>query len=217
VLDLQKIILCAIYIPPNLCSNIKKNITEYLIIEIDHFSTLFKTNNIILCGDLNDYISNDIENNFNLTKVIKCSTTRSGSSIDQFIISDHLSNNYHAPITTAPIGNSYHLTIVIEPLIINCSTEEYVTFFDLRQTNIDSLCEDITTSNITNIFTENNIDNKCSIFYDSIHSCLENIPTTTVRMTKRDKPWITPLIKLIINRRWSAFRENNAVLYNYYK
>ncbi len=50
-----------IYIPPNLSGNCKVNITDYFINYIDHLSTARKVNYILICGDLNDNKSNDVE------------------------------------------------------------------------------------------------------------------------------------------------------------
>ena len=108
-----KLLLCVIYIPPNLSSICKRNITDYLINSIDHFSAALKVNKILICGDLNDYKNNDVELNLSLTN-ITCSTTRSRSSINKFFISDHLLNKYKTPIAGPPIGNSYHNTLIIK-------------------------------------------------------------------------------------------------------
>ena len=38
-----------------------------------------------------------------------------------------------------------------------------------------------------------------------------------VHMTDRDKQWLTPLFKLLINDRWRAYRMKNWALYNHLK
>ena len=66
-------------------------------------------------------------------------------------------------------------------------------------------------------FVIENVDRKLVIFYSMLWSCISLIPQTTVTMTTRDKPWITPAIKNLINLRWQAFRTKNMPLYNHYK
>ena len=53
-----------------------------------------------------------------------------------------------------------------------------------------------------------------SVFHDAI---VNNIPKESVVCTPRDKPWITPFIKSLINKRWQAYRTHNFILYNHYK
>ena len=43
------------------------------------------------------------------------------------------------------------------------------------------------------------------------------IPRTSIAISKKDKPWITPILKHLINLRWQAYRARNFVLYNHYK
>ena len=59
------------------------------------------------------------------------------------------------------------------------------------------------------------IDEKCATLSEQIHQTfLATIPSSTVIMSPRDKPFITPLIKSLINKRWSAYRQRNFPLYN---
>jgi hypothetical protein len=62
------------------------------------------------------------------------------------------------------------------------------------------------------------LDDKCVNF----HCILENlattfIPVTFIKHTPRDKPWISPVVKSLINARWSAFRNGDFTLYSHLK
>ena len=60
------------------------------------------------------------------------------------------------------------------------------------------------------------VDEKCSFFADAILSCfVDTIPAQTVIMTDKDKPYITPLIKHLINTRWRSYRQRNFPLYQH--
>ena len=43
------------------------------------------------------------------------------------------------------------------------------------------------------------------------------IPVIYVPISSKDKPWITPLVKHLIHRRWEAFRRRDFVRYQYLK
>ena len=58
--------------------------------------------------------------------------------------------------------------------------------------------------------------------WNNFEACLQTlllvcIPMQEVYMTDRDKQWITPLIKLLINQRWHAYRTKNWTLYDHLK
>jgi hypothetical protein len=46
---------------------------------------------------------------------------------------------------------------------------------------------------------------------------MSSIPVSYVKFTNKTKPWVTPVLLDLINKRWSAFRSNNFSLYNHYK
>ena len=55
------------------------------------------------------------------------------------------------------------------------------------------------------------------MFYEIIYSALQCIPFTIVRMSGNEKPWFTPKLKLLVNRRYDAFRRRDFVMYNHYR
>ena len=61
------------------------------------------------------------------------------------------------------------------------------------------------------------IDEKVDIFYNIVKVSMKCIPIKRVKISTKDKQWITPVLKLLITKRWNAFRGKNFDLYNYYK
>jgi len=57
----------------------------------------------------------------------------------------------------------------------------------------------------------------CFSLHNTLSSAIETIPKTIVQTSARDKPWITPLCKLLIQKRWAAFRKKDFILYKHYK
>ena len=59
---------------------------------------------------------------------------------------------------------------------------------------------------------------KCEYFQDSIKYCLDqSITTSCVQFTERDKSWMSPVSKDLINKRWAAFRQKDFSKFRHYK
>lgn len=56
-----------------------------------------------------------------------------------------------------------------------------------------------------------------AIFLKTLRACMESIPQKSVRTSNHDKPWITPLVKSLISRRWKAYQNKQFHIYNHLK
>jgi hypothetical protein len=61
------------------------------------------------------------------------------------------------------------------------------------------------------------LDNKCDTFHQLLDFAVSTIPVEYITLGPKDKPWITPLIKSLINKRYEAFRNKRFQLYEHYK
>jgi hypothetical protein len=61
------------------------------------------------------------------------------------------------------------------------------------------------------------IDEKCKLFYEILTNAIKHIPREEIAITHNDKPWITPLIISLINKRYAAYRMKNFVLYKHFQ
>ena len=62
-----------------------------------------------------------------------------------------------------------------------------------------------------------NVNDMCSAFYCHLREAMACIPSTYVTLSKNDKPWITPVLKSLINKRWNAYRNKQWHLFTHYK
>ena len=91
--------------------------------------------------------------------------------------------------------------------------------YDLRSSNVSSFVNLLSEIDWSFLHDEDDsIDVKCNLF----SSCPEiiftdTVPTSNVRVTSKSKPWITPFIVSLINKRWNAFRSGKFDLYNHLK
>ena len=59
------------------------------------------------------------------------------------------------------------------------------------------------------------LDDKVSFLSEITMTCfLCTIPSSSVIVTPKDKPYITPYLKLLINKRWSSYRHGNYAAYS---
>ena len=66
-------------------------------------------------------------------------------------------------------------------------------------------------------FGELSIDRKWDMFYSMVDNALEKIPHTFVEMSRYEKPWMTPKLKLLINSRYEAYRTKDFTVFNHLK
>ena len=148
--------------------------------------------------------------------------TYGSSQLDYILLSESLLPKYTVS-RELPIDNSktYHSSLVAAPKV--CSEDDRITFskrvFDLRASNVSRFLEALRTSDFSLIYDrEVDLNEKCRLFHNLLDSAFDlTIPSAMVKMTANDKPWMTPTLKLLINKRWNAFRTRNFQQYRHFK
>lgn len=208
------------YFPPSPAVCQSDTISSFIISNIDR---LLKDNpnlDIVLCGDLNRFNISTICNNCNLiNSYIGC--TYGNARLDYILISESLSSSYTVN-DCPPFDNSSvpHLSLIAEPtnrVTNNVSVLRPV--FDLRDSNIAAFVDEISHVNWTTMYSsEGTIDQKCDLFHKHLNSAFDKtIPVSFASCTSRDKAWISPFVKTLINQRWAAYRARNFPLFNHLK
>ena len=114
-----------------------------------------------------------------------------------------------------PIGSSDHNSVFVPP--VNYSRKQAVkrySLYDLRESNILAFEKQFLSCDFERFYSDNDVDNKCSIFYEHMYKAMSVIPCTEVILTDNDTPWMSPLIKFLIDQRWKAFRARDWQQYN---
>ena len=113
-----------------------------------------------------------------------------------------------------------HISLLANPLV---SSQKKIKFyrnvFDLRASNIDHFVSVISQIDFDFIYSDLlKLDDKCTLFHEILEYVFRLcIPVSVVICTPRDKPWITPLVKNLINKRWQAYRNRDYQLFNHMK
>ena len=108
-----------------------------------------------------------------------------------------------------PLGRSDHEVLFLQP-DRDISTETTCNFvYDLRQSHLDKLVSTLNNFDWKVLLNDLDTENACNVFYDIFRSSLSATPRNLVNFSGREKPWITSVIKVLINKRWSAYRKKD--------
>jgi hypothetical protein len=214
----RKIFACVAYIPPNLSSSEKNNISLYFEDVLDNELAACPELILIICGDFNDFNSSMFHQYYSLKNYVE-SPTRGKSVLDQIWISPAISNHY-VPCAEVgpPLSTSDHRTVFLPTKCHSASTSQrLVKIKDYRMSNLARFSHALSTSDFSILEHDDSLENKCSLFYQILDKAASIIPVEYVVMNKRDKPWVTPLLKLLINKRWAAYRSKDWPRYTHFK
>ena len=213
----MKLLIIALYIPPNLTSKNYQLINDRLAEGIEQTLEQISDLEVIIAGDLNNHPIKEIQDALNLSQIVTC-PTRGNAVLDKVLIDDSLSDIYSNATVGPSLGNSDHNSIHI-PTTFKAPTMYHMRkVYDLRYSHMENFRCFLRSYPWQNLFlSQTGMEDKCNRFYEVIHEAISLIPYTVVPFTQKDKAWITPLIKSLINKRFDAFRNKDFALYNHYK
>ena len=150
------------------------------------------------------------------------SPTRGTAHLDKFLVSDSFGFKYQIAIDVGPpLSSSDHCSVVVtysSDRQIEDKQIKWVKVQDFRKSHLEEFCNRVSVADFSSLYLSEDVNEMCTIFYRIIEEAVSrSIPCEYVTFTSRDKPWITPVLKSLINRRWKAYRERNMSLYNHYK
>jgi hypothetical protein len=177
-----------------------------------------------LCGDFNRFNVSEICENCNLINGYSGATYGS-SQLDYVILSENLYPNYNVTVSVPfDFSSMPHLSLIATPnnILHPRPSDQFAMtypFFDLRDSNVSNYVKELSDVDWNFLYrSECSFEDKFRHFYSLLFEAFyRNIPVCTVKFSSRDKPWITPLVKHLINCRWKAYRCRNFPLYNHLK
>ena len=132
-------------------------------------------------------------------------------------IADHYNVSDFPPID---ISKCPHIALLATPAL-KSKEKNYIcrTVFDLRESKVQDFVSELRKIEWSFLLGNSlSLDQKAELFHKTLEEIFkECIPHTEIRCTAKDKPWITNVIKDMINKRWDAYRNRNFCLYNHLK
>ena len=165
----------------------------------------------MIAGDFNTFDTSIFSVNFSLQNSV-VTPTRNQSVLDQIWVNSDLCDVYTDAQVGPPLGTSDHNTVIMKGKR-SIPSSRIVKVWDFRSSNLEKFCYQLSLSDFSGIFSADNVNDMCAIFYEKLHVAVATIPFSLVTLSSNDKPWITPLLKLLINRRWNAYRDKEWQLF----
>jgi len=211
----NNIIYLLLYIPPNVPNKDIKCGFDQIIENLDRLQTKNPRCSFCILGDFNQAPTHILTDGLHLKNIVM-DNTRNNAKLDLVLVSKNLCSKFNTTVK-APLANSDHNSVYVYPDANTAFNYQKRKFLDLRKSNIDSFCDSLSTVNWNHMYSIKNVNNKCEFFQSSLQSLLKLLPTYTVTTSSRDKEWITPLCKHLINLRWKSFHEKDYVKYKHYQ
>jgi hypothetical protein len=193
-------------------------LTDFLSQEFDCFLASQPSVKLVVAGDLNDFSTGFLSEQFCLVNTVT-DPTRNNAILDHIWIDEDLRNLYVTPAAVGPpLKNSDHNCILLSPLKRQPNESRRLALvWDYRSSNIAEYLRRLSFVDFSQTLNATSVDDKCEKFYETLKWPLSAIPCEPVYFSTRDKPWITPVLKLLINKRWDAFRQKKWAMYKHYK
>ena len=210
-------ILC-VYVPPGLHAHTFHDFQEYVTNAFDFLLSRAPDAKLYLCGDLNQYDFSFLTTAFHLYNVVDFQTFRD-NTLDKFFCSKNVFNEFRS-ICAPPLGFAVHShNVVFISKNASCVSDSHLLHkvFDLRKSNIDAFVSSIEYVDWSPIFTHSCVSDSLTYFYEQFYKAMSVIPVSFVKIKPQTKPWITPVVLDLINKRWRAYREKHFSLYAHYK
>ena len=220
VLHTFKFLLFSAYIPPLYASSCHNMISHFIISCIDDFLSDFPHYDVVVCGDLNRFDVSEICLSLSLNNMYNL-PTYGDSQLDYILMTDDLCNSYSVR-ASVPFDRSVtpHVSLFAVPSHkYSVCHDVHRKVFDLRESYLNSFVATISKVDWQFLYDDYfSLDQKCNHFQEHLNSAVDAcIPTSYVRCSPKDKPWITPVIKDLINKRWIAYRKRNFPAYEFLK
>jgi hypothetical protein len=216
-----KLVFGCVYLPPSCSKDVIT--TDSLIGCADSLLQNYVVYNLVLCGDFNQADVGNICDNLDLHS--SCTLpTRGNVTLDNILVSNNLARYISNICTLPPLCNhlkdtdSDHLIVYLETNNSNPTSDtKVVKCYDFRENSVMASIDYLNNVNFYSLYNAETVDEMVAILYYHLNVAIEMIPFSVVTFTRRDKPWITTLVKNLINKRWKAWREGKMALFNYYK
>ena len=207
-----------LYIPPNLNSETFAAVQDYIVNCLDYVLNTFPEASLYVCGDFNRYDMSFFDDQFNLSNIVSLPTF-GNNVLDKFFCFQHVAN-YFSVKTAPPLGSAIFAHNIVFVSRHGSKINEKLSpqkVFDLRESNVSAFRKKIAAADWSFLLKSHDIYECIYSFYDILQESLSIIPVSYVYVTPKTKPWITPVIIDLINKRWAAYKAKNFSLYNHYK
>ena len=211
--------LC-MYVPPNLSRDTFLSIEQYICECLDFLLETNPETSLFVCGDCNRYNFEFLTCYFNLVNIVQVPTF-GNATLDKFFCDSSL----HAKLfvnANPPLGNAVnaHNVVMIHRNLTSEGGNVKVHLhkvYDLRESHMSIFRDVLSKADWSFLHHCDSVDKCVEYFYHMFYKALSSVPVSFVKFTPKTKPWITPVVIELINKRWLAYKQKNFSLYVHYK
>ena len=216
----SRYMFCLLYVPPGLGRNDHDEIANFVTYALDEALSMDSDIKICIAGDINNLPTSFLREQFALIEKVH-SPTRDNAILDQIFMDRDTSELYEVSAEVGPpLKTSDHRSVLLRPLTSSVREnicKNVATVWDFRQSFLTEFLLHLSQADFLAANDVASVDDMVTCFYELFHSCASTIPHQDVTLTKKDKPWMTPLLKLMIQKRWCAYRSKNWPLFTHLK
>ena len=198
--------VAAVYHPPDppYCPD---DLLEHLTNSCDHLLTGNPNSNLIICGDLNQLDYNDFLTQLNLFQMVN-TPTRKNKILDVLIT--NVPHFWRKVSVTQGLVRSDHSVVLVYPRIPLKAERKTVMFRDVRDHHKLDMDKLLKFHNWDNVYQCGDVNGKLNLFCTKIKTMFDEcFPGISVRVSNRDPPFFSPLIKHLLDQRRKLIRRSN--------
>jgi hypothetical protein len=224
VLPTIKMIVAGLNLPPDISASY--NVHQYIVNCCDSLLLQNPDYNLVIAGDLNKLNCNNLCAELSLVDTVR-EPTRGNNILDHILISATLCGDFDTSDILPPLNCSNghygkpsdHKAVYLRPVCYHAieNNVKYHRVLDFRESSIQCARKYLDGINFFDLYHCDDVNKMCDILYSHLYYAISMIPAETIMITTNNKKWITPLLKLLINRRWKAWRSGNMFLYCHYR
>lgn len=209
------LIVIGIYLPPGIPSPSFHAFCDFFIKYVDNVLNKLPNHRLIVAGDFNQYDRSFLSLSLSLSNIVTGST-RLDANLDLIFVDRRIRESYdpNDVVIGPPIGNSDHRSVLAKTRNAAGRREKKKhVLFDLRLSNVLAFEQRFLSHDFEAFYSCDDIEENCKMFYNFMNDAMSVIPQHVVFITNTDPPWMTPLIKHLIDARWKAYRSRRWALY----
>ena len=193
------------YVASEFCAELNKVINQV------NLSVMSSDAIIIIAGDFNQLNTSFLEIDHGLVQIVN-SVTHGNNVLDR--VYTNRPDIYSAHVLKSLIKTKHMAVIIIgtDPFPVSPDPKrQKIAFYDLRAPNINSLRYNVATYDWTMCLQAADIQSAYDIFLRTVHMLIaKTVPVKYVTVGPRDPPFVTPLVKTLLNKR-RRLRKNGRI------
>jgi hypothetical protein len=210
--------LLCVYAPPNLQADTILSFQYYIIDVFDHLLCQTPNAEIYVAGDFNRHDFSLLSHHLNITNIVDVPTF-GDVTLDKFYCNSQAVSDFTIE-TVQPLGTAKnsHKIVLVSRMSTSCTSDVHLhKVFDFRRSNLLFFQDTLRNADWSVVMNASNVTEYIDRFYHVFFSAMSKIPVSFVKFTPRTKPWITPVLLDLINKRWRAYRDGNFHSYVHFK